>query len=334
MDAVENAIRTALARGDATDRAFREKVYRSVFSALERASSSNSPVSPEIAAKRRQVLAEKIREIETAYIRAEIDPNPPSSDSAPEPEMRSRPVEPVARAESASDIHSEAADEPDEPVFSRKRRPFTLLLIASLVIAALGMGAWWVYQSGLMLSDAERDTRVPNPPRTLSEEDFKPDPGGSPALREQAEENRVWIGIFSPDDPSSVVATSGATAEIADDGRGQVLRIRSSTKEAAVMFDVGQGILEQIAGKKAVFDIVASSEEGKPTQISVRCNFGDLGDCVRRRYDIVATPSEFLFELELPDASPGASGTIAIVSDINGSGLAVDIREIKVSASP
>jgi hypothetical protein len=89
--------------------------------------------------------------------------------------------------------------------------------------------------------------------------------------------------------------------------------------------------LEQIAGKHAIFDIVASAEEGSETQISVSCNFGELGDCGRKRYAVGRELGEFLFEVELPNASPGAGGTIAISSDISNQGKAVDIHEIRVS---
>ena len=90
-------------------------------------------------------------------------------------------------------------------------------------------------------------------------------------------------------------------------------------------------MLEQVAGKHAVFDIVARAEEGKSTQISVDCNFGELGDCGRKRYEVGYEKGEFLFDIVLPDKAPGAEGTIAINTDIDNAGKAVDIYEIKVS---
>ena len=99
------------------------------------------------------------------------------------------------------------------------------------------------------------------------------------------------------------------------------------------MFDVGQGILEELNGKKAVFDIVARAAEGQETQISVSCEFGELGDCGRKRYVVGYERAEYLFEIELPARKPGASGTIAINSDFANEGKAVDIYEIRVSAA-
>jgi hypothetical protein len=108
--------------------------------------------------------------------------------------------------------------------------------------------------------------------------------------------------------------------------------MRSGASGAAVSFDVGQGILEQLAGKHAVFDIVARAEEGKDTQMSVDCDFGALGDCGRKRYAVGHVRNEYLFEVDFPDKSPGAAGSIAINSDFDKQGKSVDIYEIRVTA--
>ncbi|MEP1516838.1 MAG: hypothetical protein ABJK32_12285, partial [Nitratireductor sp.] len=48
LNPIEKAIRNALDKGDAGDRAFREKVYRSVHAALERTLQANPGVTPDI----------------------------------------------------------------------------------------------------------------------------------------------------------------------------------------------------------------------------------------------------------------------------------------------
>lgn len=70
MDPIEKAIRGALEKGDADDRAFREKVYRSAFTALDRALQGSAAIAPEAAAQRRSELQAKIAEIETEFIAA------------------------------------------------------------------------------------------------------------------------------------------------------------------------------------------------------------------------------------------------------------------------
>ena len=193
------------------------------------------------------------------------------------------------------------------------------------------------YQTGLLKSAAEIDTSVPNPPPTVEEEDFDPEEEGAdaaPAKPGEADQQRNWITVFSPSDPSAVNAPSGATVEVRQDDTGDFLRIRSGANGAGIVFDVGQGILEQVAGKKAVFDIVARAEEGKETEMSVECSFGELGDCGRKRYAVGYERGEFLFDVTFPQKRAGSAGAIAVNSDFSNAGKAVDIYEIRVSVVP
>lgn len=352
MDAVEKAIRNALAKGDARNPAFREKVYRSVFAALEKASIADKTVTPEVSGRRRKALADRIRLIEREFLRSEdkpsenadeavassdetVDSEEPTTEPTPEIELEA----PSGKNDShAPDIIAAADELPSgsdlgdegERISGLTRRPATWFLIIALLAAMIGMGIWWTRESGILLSREERDASVPNPPKSLSTEDYKPGNGETP-MRQSEGQHRAWIDIFSPDDPTTVSAAAGASAEIAGEGKDKVLRIRSQSAEDTVVFDVGQGVLEQLAGKKAVIDIVASSEEEKPVEISVRCEFGKLGNCIRKRYNVGLTPSDYLFEVTLKDARPDKGGSIAIVSDVKGTGLTVDIHEIRAA---
>jgi hypothetical protein len=472
LDAIEKAIRGAFEKGDAEDKAFREKVYRSAFAALDRALQANPNVTVETAIARRKSLQAKITEIESEFIPAvpEIDPaifdfsddsaappaiepatrpapsapaiepvvppvapaaeaapkrvepavptvdvsaptepaaapaveapaidipnaaeapaievsskseTPPARPAgvssrtepsfAPEPTFASEPsvapepsaapepsVEAVAaeqgedptaftapdvaaldmdppRQPPAEEDSYEVSPDPDAAVVRERRRPYAAMFIAVTLFVAAAMGLWWAVQTGLLKSPAERDTSVPNPPATAEAEDFIPEdeePVLAPKKPGETDELKNWITVFSPADASQVSAPSDTSAEVVEDDEGSVLRIRSGTSGSAILFDVGQGVLEQIAGKRAIFDIVARAEEGQETQISVSCNFGELGDCGRKRYAVGHERGEFLFEIELPAGQPGAGGTIAISSDISNQGKAVDISEIKVS---
>jgi len=109
------------------------------------------------------------------------------------------------------------------------------------------------------------------------------------------------------------------------------MRIRSGTAGAAVVFDVGQGIVEQIAGQNAAFDVSARAEDGSQRETSISCDFGQMGDCGRKRYVVGYERGEYLFDVQLPAHRPGAGGSIAVNSDFANEGKAVDIYEIKVS---
>ena len=70
MDALEKAIRSAFEKGDAEDRAYREKVYRSAFAALDRAIQANTGITVERAIARRRDLQAKIAIIESEFLPA------------------------------------------------------------------------------------------------------------------------------------------------------------------------------------------------------------------------------------------------------------------------
>ncbi|MBE0694266.1 MAG: hypothetical protein IH590_14345, partial [Aquamicrobium sp.] len=86
MDSIEKAIRTAFAKGDPTDRAFREKVYRSAFGALDRALETNPNMTQAVAARRRETLLAAITVIETEFV-----PARPAAVEAPSPRQPQQP---------------------------------------------------------------------------------------------------------------------------------------------------------------------------------------------------------------------------------------------------
>ncbi|MER8752426.1 hypothetical protein NKH57_24720 [Mesorhizobium sp. M1050] len=384
MDAIEKAIRNALEKGNAEDRAFRERVYRAAFSALDRALKANPDVTVELAIKRRKAIQAKITEIESEFLPAVSDVGPQGdapavelgADSAPAVEAGQQPSAPAVvdgPVQSASDAPRSASDAPrsrvlpvvpdimpdaalpdapsidmsapasagaaaevapdrDERRIRGRRLPLTAIFLTVTLLAAVGIGLFFAVQTGVFKTQAQLDTAPPQAPPTVNDDDFTP-PGG-PAKPGAADQAHDWINVFSPTDASHVSAPSDAKAEVMKDDTGSFLRIRSGASGSAISFDVGQGVLEKLAGKHAVFDIIARSEEGKETQVSVDCNFGELGDCGRKRYAVGQQQNEYLFDVKFPDKRPGSAGTIAINSDFDKQGKAADIYEIRVSVEP
>lgn len=340
MDPIEKAIRSAFEKGNPDDRDFREKVYRAAFAALDRALKANPNLTVEAAINRRKALQAKITEIESEFQPAvpSIDPvsegarGEPSLDDVRPGRRQATPDLPGERRNGAPAAKASrgqrAAAKRDERRARRSRFPFAGLLGTLVVLAALGLGGWWVWQAGLL---KPRGVGAGGPARVVQDQGEEND--GAPMKPGQADPNRAWIDVFSPADASSVTAPGEATADVMQDGSGSFLRIRSGGSDAAVLFDVGQGVLERLAGKRATFDIVARGAEGKETQMSVECNFGELGGCGRKRYAVSADQGDYLFELDFRSQSPGAGGTIAINSDVAGQGKAIDIYEIRVSVA-
>lgn len=335
LDAIEKAIRTAFEKGDPSQRAYREKVYRSAFAALERALHANPNMTEAVAVRRREALSAKISEIETEFLPA-VQPVQPAPAVPPvtQPMRSTAPAasepsfEPVVTArerdfQAADDGgYDDSIEPPSYDGYGRpgRRRSWLGPVLGLVVLAAVGVGAWWLLATGV----ADRQSA---PPPQTAEEDAPAEPppaiGGVDNLED-------WISIFDPSDPTTVTAPGDTSAEIMEDEGEQFIRITSGASGSPVLFDVGQGVLEQVAGRRAVFNVLAQVEEGE-TQISIECSFGELGDCGRKRYAVGVTREEFLFEIDLPSAEPGAGGTIAINPDIENGGRSVDIYAIRVS---
>jgi hypothetical protein len=388
LDAIEKAIRNAFEKGNAEDRSFREKVYRSAFAALDRALQANPGVTVESAINRRKAMQAKIAEIESEFLPAvavapvqadgpgtgaapavespagratgtaapstdapgavstapRIEPAaertgagvaPRSASSVPSPglppaapDIRLEP--PLAGSPAAAPSAADVAPDRDERRARRRRFPAGLVL-GVLLLAAAGYGLWWALDTGLLRLPA--GTGMGSPPVLGDDAAAPPVDPSEPLKPGAADQDRDWITIFVPSDPTLVSAPADAGAEVMKDDTGSFLRIRSGASGSAVSFDVGQGILEQLAGKHAVFDVVARAEDGKDTQMSIDCNFGELGDCGRKRYAVVHEKNEYLFDVQFPDKHPGAAGTIAVDSDFDKQGRSVDIYEIRVSVA-
>jgi len=424
LDAIEKAIRNAFEKGNAEDRAFRERVYRSAFAALDRALQANPGVTVEAAINRRKAMQAKISEIESEFLPAvggaapaagaaapavdigdagpaqeaaipAVDaPRAASGQGVPAVEVSSAGDGPTVQASAAPpapsvdvdhaspsgrvepvigvpqpqdetpsglspDIPPPAREQgpgamPDAPDITpqptlpgsppvagvaevapdrderRARRRFpTGAVLGVALLAVIAAGAWWAIRSGLFHMPEGGDR--PPPVAAGSGDEAAPAGEGGPQRPGEADQSRNWITVFAPNDPTHVSTPSDARAEVMQDDSGSFLRIRSGSSGSAISFDVGQGVLERLAGKHAVFDIVARAEEGKDTQMSIDCNFGELGDCGRKRYAVGHDRNDYLFDVQFPDKQPGAAGAIAVNSDFDGEGKSVDIYEIKVS---
>lgn len=381
MDAIEQAIRNAFAKGDPEDPAFREKVYRWAYSVVDKAIQAKANLSPEDAERQRRRALAAIEKVESEFQPAEPEVTPASREpatrspepdgTAPAPEIDSRlapgpaPVPEVDavvagpapdRRRDPSPIASDSGraggpgDWPDlgdtprprpaggqlagdpvapqgrraeRPVDEKPRRklPWGLIggLFILLIVAVLAI--WTAAELGFLGRPSNSGSAADGGQNA-----------GTPGL-DQERSLEEWIVVFSPNDPTSVRAPSGAQAEVAGTGDTQVMRITSGTSGDGVAFDIGVGVLERIAGRRAIFDIVAQTGEGPETQMSVSCNLGELGECGRNRYQVGKQQAEFLFEVDIPDGAPSSPGAIVVIPDVDNGGKAVEILEIRVTTA-
>lgn len=340
MESIERAIRSAFAKADAHNPATRQRIYESAWSAHERALASNSALSASQREQRRQKLKDAISNIEQEFAtgRVEGSRTEPSLDAphvndpvlggtaaAGAPALDTGEIRPTdgRKKRAAADLGYEGGGSRKDRRGRKKRpSPFYSYGIPALVLLVAVLIGYSLYNSFSEFGRGQGSNPLRSDGNTAPLKDGE-EPGGA-----------QWITIFQPSEATRMSVQGRATAEVMRDGTHSFARIISSGESDTVTFDVGEGILDQIAGKKATFDIVAKADDGKTTQMSVNCDFAGLGDCGRRRYDVRDSVSDFLFDLDLPQGkSAGGAGSITVNSDVSGSGKPVDIYEIRVSTS-
>ena len=139
-----------------------------------------------------------------------------------------------------------------------------------------------------------------------------------------------WLTVFDPADPTRLSVSGPADAAIAKNGDEQFARLKSSSPDAEIRFDVPPGVIEKLGGGPVVFDLTMQAEGDKPTQVAVRCDFGSLAPCDRKRYEVRITRQEYLLEVELPAGLKPREGKIVVNTDIAGTGESVEVYSIRV----
>ncbi len=356
MEAIEQAIRNALAKADAKNPAIRQKVYESAWGAHERSLAANGALDDVQRDERRERLKLAITRIENeaqttgAVVSAAapapvVEPREPGFSAAPvvsrrnegriEPTIGAAPAPELGAPELVADRSFTAGnDRPDyvkKDLYRREKKERTerkkatgltkLLILFALLLVVVAV--LWMVGTGIISSK----------PSSVPSSTGNPAVSGShePLKEGQLPSEGKWIGIFEPSDTTQVSVSGRATASIDGDQVQKYLRIKSPSEADEISFQVGEGVLQQLVGKTALFDIVARTPDGTTTQIAVSCNFGNLGDCGRKRYDVSDASKEYLVQVDFPaDKKPSGNGVIRINSDISQTGKVVDIVAIRV----
>lgn len=263
--------------------------------------------------------------------------------SIDEPERRPS----IAEVDQAIEVRAEAPIRPRKP----RRGFYSRLFALSILFATLGMGAWWVYSTGLLLSDQERDTSVPNPPPRAEEEDFTgaepaTQPAGQPTANQPAEttaEPRAldtqsgfsdsWLQVFEPKQISAIRARGNALVDVvsASDGTAIQVTSRSPDDDGSAEITVPTEALQEMAGRTSTIAVTLQSADDKPVQISVSCDFGRLGDCARHRFTVNPEKSDVLFRVSFDRTmAPGTAGHLVLNADLGGTGRGVNLYSVRI----
>jgi hypothetical protein len=252
--------------------------------------------------------------------------------SAPKPDLREAHL---ADEGPMPDMRSERAVQPRR----RRRGGLARLMIFTIFLAALGIGAWWVYTSGLLLTAAERDTSVPNPPPRAEAEDFSGTPAPAEAPKgPQTIDTRGgftddWISVFTPDQVSALHPRANATVDMvtASDGTAARIVARSGDAAGAVEITVPTEVLRELAGRTSTIALTVQSPDDDPVQISVECDFPRMGDCPRHRFTVNPQKLDALFRVTFDSGmAPSTPGKLIVNADLSGKGRGVNLYAVRV----
>lgn len=231
---------------------------------------------------------------------------------------------------------------PERAAGGRKpRKFFSRLLVWCVLLAFIGMGAWWAHTSGLFLTAAQRDTSVANPPASTEPEDFNgnDDTAASNSdaapitIDPQNSFSADWIEIFKPSDADKVKTGAQSRTQNIAENDGPAIRLisQSGAADGNVAVSVPANVLQQLAGKSSTIALTLQSTSDEPTQITVECDFQSLGNCARHRFNVTREKSDALLQVRFDRSmAPSTPGRLLINSDVDGKARGINLFAIRV----
>ncbi|MBX5199707.1 MULTISPECIES: regulator [unclassified Rhizobium] len=230
---------------------------------------------------------------------------------------------------------------PERAAGRRKpRKFFSRLLVWCVLLAFIGIGAWWAHTSGLLLTAAERDTSVANPPASTQPEDFTGnDDNAAPHTDEpvtidpQNSFSADWIPLFKPEEADKIQSGPRARTEKITENDGPAIRLisESGAADGNISISVPATVLQQLAGKSSTIALTLQSTTDEPTQVTVECNFQSLGNCPRHRFNVTREKSDALLQVKFDRSlAPNAPGTLTINSDLDGKARGINLFAIRI----
>lgn len=245
-------------------------------------------------------------------------------------------------ASTASRSQAEPADWDEESAETvaptrKRRRGFGSFLVSAFVylflFGIIGGGVWWVYDTGMIDAALKGEGEFELVPDALRPEtqDSAQDTSRLDTLRGFSGD---WIDIYKPGIHGDAVRPR-AKAVIEEhrdsDGLATVITSNAPDQDGDVLVEVPASVLQDMAGKTSIIAVTVKSNNGKPAQIYVQCEFKTLGDCGRHRYTVTNERADELIQVKFDGKmSPSSSGHIVINSDLTGEGSAIRLYGIRV----
>jgi hypothetical protein len=243
----------------------------------------------------------------------------------PQPELRTQASLPTGRRGRARpgtlDMAAARAAKP------RKRRGFLSRLATWMItLAVVGIACWWFYQSGMVqsvLQEAIQAADRASQGSGRANGAFDPRGGFSDE----------WTEIFKPADVAALQLGSQAKAEAVDGSEGPAVRLVSAApgEDGDIVIQVPAEVLREMAAKSSTIALTVQSGMNQTAQMSVRCDFGSLGDCSRHRFTATQERLEALFKVSFERTiAPNSPGRLVINAGIDGPDKPVLLYSVRI----
>ncbi len=280
-------------------------------------------------------------EIASVDIRREpgVAPNPdlaveaPALDAGHDLAAR-RPTPELASAAPRSARRSSASKQdrldgpPKRAAKPRKRRGFLSWLLTWVVtLLVVGGVCWWFYQSGMVQSVLQDAIQAAD--RAARDQAGR----GSMPFDPRGGFSDDWVEIFKPGDVAKLSVSAQASAEAVSGSEGPAVRIASADagQSGDVVIEVPADLLRQMAAKTSTIALTIQSGANQAAQLSVRCDFGSLGECARHRFTATQEKLEALFSVTFDRTlAPNSSGRLILNAGIDGGDKSVLLYSIRI----
>ena len=119
-----------------------------------------------------------------------------------------------------------------------------------------------------------------------------------------------YITILEPSDLSALETDGRGIVELVTQQNIDIVRMYSirdsnNRNEPAdpILLRLEPGVLEQVSGKTVTIELFAKSGGDGPAQFTVQCDFGNAGNCGRKRFRVGLQPEASVFAFEFGEIS-------------------------------
>ena len=221
------------------------------------------------------------------------------------------------------DAYSEAYAAVASASASRERKPYAKLLLWTIILVGIGVAIWWAFNFGTTMIQQRLGGSVPNPGQTIESGEFVPG-------REEQ-----WVTAFNPGDDSVNIESGGrGIAEIFQNETDSFVRLASNAGggENILRILIPRGVMLPLKGEAVTVEVQIKSAAKTNHQFAVYCDFGDMGNCGRKRFTAADRVESQLFDVLLNNAelAPNEDAYLEFNTDLAGEGRAVDIYAIRL----